>query len=284
MDKPFTLNDVIRFARNRHRIWQGKQVQDTILTYRKFTNVFRVLDRGSQYLIELMNLYDDPLDRLALSYFYRQVNSPYTMDDIIAANDGYVPQAADIFSPSWYDQVVQPVVQARPGQFLNGAYIILIKPGDSRDTIAKMQEMFPAARPHLADVAVTTELEQRVALLCKTPGLGPFLAMQIATDMGYCAGEPDQENDFVLAGPGSRNGVKLISDKPAEQVITSFPVHKLHSLPGSNGRHASWMDVQNVFCEFSKWGRLQLKGYQGAAAPYQRNGNFEVSIPKHFIQ
>lgn len=287
----FGQDTVIKFAKARHRLWEGKPVKSSILRYRKFTNVFRVLDRGSQYLISLMNVHDDPIDRLAVSYFYRQVNRPDTMQAIIEQNDGYVPEAADIFDPKWYDKVVLPVVQARPGAFLNGAYIILIKPSDPRGTYEKMRDVFPAAAPWLGHVADVTNLATRVMLLQETPGLGPFLAMQIATDLGYGEGEVDQENSYILAGPGSRKGVGYMLGKSgpatpmeAEMAINRFPVEELPPLPGSNGRHASLMDIQNVFCEYSKYVRLVQQGYKGTGKPYQRNGEFETIIPSHFIQ
>jgi len=278
----FTMDDVVNFVHERHAAFTGDTVTDPIINHKKFTNVFRVLDRGSQYLLELMDLYDDPADRLAISYFYRQVNRPDTMKAIIKANSGYVPDLADITSPAFYDRVVSPVLAARPGAFLNGAYIILIKPGDSRGTLAKMREMFPAAWPHLAHVAKIPHLDLRVSALQKTPGLGPFLAMQIATDMGYCAGEADQENTFVLAGPGSRKGVKAISDRKPEDVIKNFPVGDIPALPGSNGRPASMMDIQNVFCEFSKYARYSLAGNTGGK-PYERRGAYSVRIPDQFV-
>lgn len=287
----FNETTVIKFARSRHRLWEGKPVKSQILPYRKFTNVFRVLDRGSQYLLNLMNIHDNTLDRVALSYFYRQVNRPDTMDAIIESNEGYLPEAADIFNPMWYDAVVKPVIEARPGAFLNGAYIILIKPSDPRGTYEKMRDVFPAAAPWLGHVADVDNLATRVMLLQETPGLGPFLAMQIATDLGYCEGEPDQENDYILAGPGSRKGVGYMlgksgpaTDKEARDVITNFPLENMPKLPYSNGRPPSLMDIQNVFCEFSKYVRLVQQGYRGTGKPYQRNGEFETIIPSHFVQ
>lgn len=291
-----SVDTVVKFATTRHRVWQGKAVKSPILTQRKFTNVFRMIDRGSQYLIGLMSAYDeepgaerDVLSQLALSYFYRQVNRPDTMDAIIEANGGYVPSAAEIFDPTWYDDVVAPVVEARPGAFLNGAYIILIKPGDSRGTVDKMREVFPAAAPWLGHVAEVDNLATRVMLLQETPGLGPFLAMQIATDLGYCAGEPDQENEYILAGPGSRKGIGVMLGKatpatPSEavKVITGFPVERLPALPSSNGRHASLMDVQNVFCEYSKYARLVQQGYKGTGQAYTRGEAFDLVIPEQF--
>lgn len=272
---------VIKFVKQRHRAWLGRPVKDDIVRTKKFTNVFRVLDRGSQYLMDLMDSYDTVEDRVALSYFYRQVNRPDTMDAIINSNAGYIPTFSDITSPSWYESVVAPVVQARPGAFLNGAYIILIKPGDSRGTLAKMQEMFPAARGHLKKLRRIDILEDRVAHLRKTPGLGPFLAMQISTDLGYCTGEPDQENDFILAGPGSRKGCGFISDSTPEQVIRNFPVDQIPALPGSGGRPASLMDIQNVFCEYSKYYRFKASGKVGPST-YARNPPFEWRIPEQF--
>jgi hypothetical protein len=284
-----TIEDVVKFAKARHRVWEGKGTKSRILTTRKFTNVFRVLDRGSQYLLDLMNLLDDPLDRLALSYFYRQVNRPDTMDEIIAANDGYVPEAAEIFDPAWYERVVAPVAAARPGKFLSGAYMILIKPSDPRPTVEKMQAVFPAARPWLEHVASEPDLPVRVMLLQETPGLGPFMAMQIATDFGYTKGEPDQENTFILPGPGSRMGVgfllgkKYATDAEARKVIQEFPVELLPALPHSNGRPASWMDIQNVFCEFSKYARMVDRKDKGAATPYRPKPHFDVTIPAQFV-
>lgn len=292
-----TVEDVVKFAKARHRVWEGKPTKSRILTTRKFTNVFRVLDRGSQYLLELMNSYGDdgtaqrdPMSQVALSYFYRQVNRPDTMEDIIEKNGGFVPGYTEITDPQWYDDVVRPVALARPGAFLSGAYMILISPGDKRPTVDKMQDMFTRqhTRDILGHVAEVGDLATRVHLLDEIAGIGEFMAMQIATDLGYCEGEPDQENTFVIAGPGSRMGVGYLTGHPwapgkvAQQVIQSFPRELLPPLPGSGGRLASWMDVQNVFCEFSKYVRMVDRGDKGAAKPYTPGPPFEIHIPTHF--
>ncbi|AVJ51046.1 hypothetical protein FDJ44_gp55 [Microbacterium phage Pikmin] len=286
----WTIDDVVEFAWQRHSAYLGEHVSDPIVASRKFTNVFRVLDRGSQYLLRLMNVYDEVPDRLAVSYLYRQVNRPDTMDDIIAANDGYVPSFDEVTSAEWIRDVVWPVIDARPGSFLNGAYIILIMTNDKRNLKDKMADIFPGARPHLERVSGIADLEGRVKNLQRTPGLGPFLSMQIATDLGYCAGEPDQENDFILPGPGARKGVGYLGHTPGSsanlgftrQIIQSFPVDEMPTLPGSNGRPPSWMDVQNVFCEFSKYARFYEKG--GEPGPrYARGPRFKTHIPKQFV-
>lgn len=295
-----SIDNVVKFATARHRIWEGKPVKSRILTTRKFTNVFRVLDRGSQYLLDLMNAYEsdeesgerDTLSQVALSYFYRQVNRPDTMNAIIEKNEGFVPSAAEIFDPVWYDDVVRPVYEERPGQFLSGAYMILISPGDKRPTVDKMQDMFtrPQTVNLLNHVASEQDLRLRVHLLDEIVGIGEFMAMQIATDLGYCEGEPDQESTFVVAGPGSKMGVGFLvgrqyaTQKEALEVITSFPADRLPPLPNSNGRPPSWMDIQNVFCEYSKYARMVLRGDKGRATPYTPGPKFETFIPRQFVR
>lgn len=285
-----TIDDVVKFARARHRIWEGKGTKSRILTTRKFTNVFRVLDRGSQYLLELMDLHDEARDRLAVSYLYRQVNRPDTMNAIIEKNGGYVPSFDEVTNAAWIKETIWPVIKERPGEFLSGVYIILIMTNDPRSLAEKMADIFPGARNHLEHVAEVDHLATRVMLLQETRGLGPFLSMQIATDLGYCEGERDQENTFILPGPGARKGVGHLlgkthaTEREAREIIQNFPVERLPALPGSNGRPASWMDVQNVFCEFSKYVRFLEKPVPPTATPYRRNGEFEVRIPQHFIQ
>ena len=291
----YTVDDVLSFVWERHNAWRGKPVLDDVVRTRKFTNVFRVLDRGSQYLLSLMNEYnvdpdEDIVNRLALSYLYRQVNRQDTFDAIIESNDGYIPIFDEVTSAEWIQDVVWPVIDARPGEFLNGAYIILIMTNDKRNLKDKMADIFPGAQRHLLDVAEEDDLATRVKLLQKTPGLGPFLSMQIATDLGYCPGEPDQENDFILPGPGARNGVgyllnedgKPASLKQARHMIEMFPVHEMPFLPKSGGRYASLMDVQNVFCEFSKYVRYK-EGPVQAREPYQRKEPFNIIIPEQFV-
>ena len=279
----YTLDDVIAFAWDRHEAWRGGVVLDDVVSRYKFTNVFRVIDRGSQYLLSLLNVLDDRHDQLALSYFYRQVNRPDTMDAVISSNGGFIPSFDEITSAEWIKDVVWPVIAARPGDFLNGAYIILIMTNDKRTLSDKMADIFPGAAQYLSAVAEEDSLATRVKLLQKTPGLGPFLSMQIATDLGYCAGEPDQENTFILPGPGSRKGVAAVSSKKAEEVIRMFPYDEMPTLPGSNGRPPSWMDVQNVFCEFSKYVRYwEHPDLVAAREPYRRSNPFDVAIPQQF--
>ena len=81
------------FVFNRHRIWEARQAgepqpwapTDPILSSRKFTNVFRVLDPGSQYVVGMLQEPGlEPRDALARAALYRFTNRPETWDHVKA--------------------------------------------------------------------------------------------------------------------------------------------------------------------------------------------------------
>ena len=50
--------------------------------------------------------------------------------------------------------------------------------------------------------------------LLKLRGIGPFLAYQIAVDLGYWRQQIFDENQFVIAGPGAKSGInRLFKDR-----------------------------------------------------------------------
>ena len=73
------MDDFLRFVVERHRIWEQRQAgapqpwtDDPVLATRKFTNVFRVLDPGTQFLLtDLFEPDIDPRDTLMRAFLYR---------------------------------------------------------------------------------------------------------------------------------------------------------------------------------------------------------------------
>ena len=109
-------------------------------------------------------------------------------------------------------------------------------------------------------------------------GMGDFMSMQILTDWGYYWPGHD-ENEFVVAGPGSRRGVAELfrgsAGPKAEDVIRWVRGQWLEDvtcplvpLPGGLHRPPSLMDIQNTFCEFSKYMRY-IKQERVTGAPYR---------------
>ncbi|MGI9362134.1 MAG: nucleotide kinase domain-containing protein, partial [Parasphingorhabdus sp.] len=117
-------------------------------------------------------------------------------------------------------------------------------------------------------------LEDLYRVLKALPGLGPFLAFQFAADLGYTSQFAVSETDFVVAGPGARDGIAKCfvnwRDYEPEQIImfvykiqeAEFAARNIR-FDGLNGRLLQPIDCQNLFCEVSKYARMAHPGVQG---------------------
>lgn len=271
------------FVEERHKVWQRRQrggaqpwTEDPILGSRKFTNVFRVLDPGSQYLLRMMNEPGiGPADALARAYLYRMTNRPETWS-FLRHRLGRWPLATDMGNTVG-DLLAEYRDTGR--QVFSGAYIIMPEPGvagvDKARSVAKLAHRYflPDSDGCITGKFVAEpSMERRFYLLLDQPGIGPFIAMQVLTDFGYSRWGADQdEDDFVMAGPGARKGVKEIfgNTKSARDAINwcQTAVHQMKGVPVLAGRGPSKMDIQNTLCEFSKYARYMRAA--SAAKPYQ---------------
>jgi hypothetical protein len=245
----------------RHLIWYRRQTnqpppwtEDPILSNLKMTNMFRVLDPGSQFVFTLST--PDPIDTITRLVFYRTTNLPATWYMLRAAL-GDFPTANDFIREPMKISGLLQAHRAAGNRIFSGAYIIVPEPGtrnDKAEGAVRLTRRF-AHQFAPAFLAATTQ-EERFAVLRSTPGLGPFLSMQILTDWGYLQKrKPDLS--FVIAGPGARRGAAILNpDIPAEQVIqevyTEWAVDRLVRL---GGKPLTPMDVQNTMCEWSKYHR-----------------------------
>jgi len=256
---PDMLTLYTEFVRERHRVWSLRLLgepppwtEDPVISRLKFTNMFRILDPGTQFVMKELNT-PDYSDYMARCVLYRVTNRPKTWRYLRTVMGDY-PRAADM------DQGLVDVLQEyrdRGEQVFSGAYIILPEPGTKNDKIegaVRLTARFMT--DHWADFLMAETQEERFNILRRTPGIGPFLAMQILTDYGYGLAE-DREGQFIVAGPGARRGTAhLAPGERPEQVIyemCDFWAHDRTVL--LNERSLSLMDVQNTFCEFSKYVR-----------------------------
>ena len=259
---------------NRHQVYERRQEGwlpedwsgDPILQTRKFTNVYRVLDYGSQFLLkELLEPDLSPRDTLFRCFLYRHTGR-WEAWEFARDWDGLYPTATGAENSrhafkTYRDETGKPV-------FTN-AY--LVYPQSSIKGTDKLDSIFDLAHrllhPDSPDDIVpaflrATTQQERFSILRSNKGVADFMSMQILTDWGYSvyAGEY-RENDFVVAGPGARRGAKHVTDAPAEEAIQwAFEVvQHLPNHPVLGGRPPSLMDIQNCYCEFSKYVRFQLK-------------------------
>lgn len=289
-----------QFVFYRHRIWERRQAGEPqpwappaafLLNTKKFTNVFRALDPGSQYVIKMLQEPGlAPEDALARAILYRFTNRPETWDYLKRILNRW-PLARDM------DELLVRLIHEVPGgQIFSGAYIIMPTPGKEGDKVAGavalarrlthpespenvVEQVMGAGHPAAAYEALRSHF-----------GMGDFMSMQILTDWGYYWSEYD-ENEFVIAGPGSQRGIKEVfpgvkSSLSNEEVIRWVRDSWLEdiscpTIPLPNGLHRppSLMDIQNTFCEFLKYTRYLSKKEGAGGAPYRPAHPGEQPIP-----
>ncbi len=248
-------------VQERFRIWARRQsgapqpwTEDPILTNLKMTNMYRVLDPGSQFVFHLDNR--DVNDVIARLVFYRITNLPSTWYMLRAAL-GDFPTAIDFLERGEEINSLLAQHRAAGNSIFSGAYIIVPEPGtknDKAEGAIRLTQRF--ILEHSADFLIAERQAERFAVLRSTPGLGKFLSMQILTDWGYLQKRQPEPN-FVVAGPGAIRGAAILNPNiPAEELILELterwaqdPVVRLGRRP------LTAMDVQNTMCEWSKYAR-----------------------------
>jgi hypothetical protein len=106
--------------------------------------------------------------------------------------------------------------------------------------------------------------------------MGDFLSFQFAIDLNYSEMIDFSESDFVVAGPGARDGIrKCFSDvggSSTQQVIEAVAglADEEFERLGLTfrtlwGRDLQLVDYQNLFCETDKYARVALPTYSGGS-------------------
>lgn len=293
------MDDFLSFVVERHRIWEQRQAgapqpwtEDPILATRKFTNVFRVLDPGTQFLFT--DLFDpdlDPRDTLMRCFLYRHTGRVETwqtlemvtgyptvdiLEDVRAAWHAYRGKVTTKKTMRKSHKETPHKIAATQSSFerplFTGAYLVFPQsdaPGtDKLDSIINLtKRLFTPGSP--TDVVprwmkAKTQAE-RFRLLRQNKGVGDFMAMQILTDWGYQCGE-DREDEFLVPGPGSIKGAKAIDPDAKTMDVVQRVVKEVRGLPHGprlGYRSPSLMDIgSNLLCEWSKYVR-----FRGQALP-----------------
>lgn len=273
-----------RFVVERQRMYERRLVNpvgpwttDPILANHRFTNVFRASDRVSQRLIRDV-IHGEGRSMAPQELFYRILlfktfNSESTWDAI----------ERELGPLSWQStppEVVAPVLDAmseRGATIYTAAYIMPSPPhGHARkhrnhlaSLTAMMQDGMPAA------VESAGSLGEVYGMLLSRPGIGRFLAFQYAIDLNYSPMLDFDEDEFVVAGPGAVDGISKCfepTDLAPEDVIRwvsdrmETDLERLDlRFDGLFGRRPRLIDLQNCFCEISKYSRQAHPDVAGSA-------------------
>ncbi len=263
----------------------GKQApwtDDPVIEKHKFTNTYRALDRVSQFLIQnIINMdidaslsSDEKLFRILLFKIFNKIETWQLLEQSL----GHI--AWNEYSFRKYDQVLSGAL-SKGTTIYSAAYIM-----------ASGKSVFAHRRKHQNHLKLLEQImesgfsrkigsynsmAQLYEALLSYPLIGPFLAYQYATDINYSDLTDFSEEEFVMAGPGAKDGiVKCFLDRGAysDEDIIRYMMENQEaeferlSLDFKNlfGRSLKLIDCQNIFCEVGKYARVshpQIKDKSG---------------------
>jgi hypothetical protein len=242
---------------------------DPILRSYRFTNAYRAIDRVSQYLIGEVQQGEgrsqQPREVFFRTLLFKIFNKIETWESLEAELG---PLSVEESPLERIDAVLHRLL-ARGRKIYSPAYIMPAPPfGRQRkhsNHLALLAQMLDDRLPDRLRQAPS--LAAAYALIVNYPGLGPFLAFQYTIDLNYSELLDFSEADFVVAGPGARDGIAKCfpgaGRKSPEAVITwvcerqdqEFESRGI-AFGGLFGRPLQPIDIQNLFCEISKYARV----------------------------
>lgn len=264
-----------RFAAERQEVFYKKLVgawppwtHDAILQTYKFTNAYRSSDRTSQYLIRHV-IYEGeqtPREIFFRTVLFKLFNKIETWE-LLKSRIG-LPLATE-YKVERYDEALADALE-QGIRIYSGAYIMpsALGFGGQRKHGNHLRLLEKMLRDDVPErVADTREMRAVFSLLRSYHSVGDFLAYQIAIDLNYGALTNFSEMDFVMPGPGARDGIRkcfvslgdcseadvirLVTETQADQFADRDL--KFRSLWG---RPLQLVDCQNLFCEVDKYARL----------------------------
>jgi hypothetical protein len=261
---------------------------DPVLCAHRFTNAYRASDRVSQFLINEV-IYGAPVDerstvlRVLLFKIFNRIDTWRLIED----RCGTV--TADNFDPAYVGELLGERLSA--GERLYSAAYIMPSPklGASRKHVNHLRLLQGMLIDGTIDELVTAgSLRDLYARLAGVHSFGPFLAFQFAIDLNYSPLYSFSEMDFVVAGPGARDGIaKCFEDADgvaAEDVIRAVADAADYLLVQADvefsslwGRPLQLIDCQNLFCETDKYARVAHPDLVGRSGRTQIKQRFSPS-------
>ncbi|MBX2925423.1 MAG: hypothetical protein KF746_24715 [Chitinophagaceae bacterium] len=247
----------------------GPWTNDPVIAKNRFTNVFRASDRVSQYLIKLQ--YEERIPN-AKEIFFRTIlfklfNKIETYECLLRK---FGQISYDNFSFDEYDKILTHEL-VENNRIYSAAYIMpsagsvfgyKFKHSNHLALLSKMMK-----DKLYYKIAESNSLEKIYQLLLSYPSLGNFLAFQYTIDLNYSTLSNFSEMDFVIAGPGAKNGItkcfQSLGDYSFEDIIKMMTDDQEMEFKRLGidqltlwGRPLQLIDCQNLFCEVDKYLRV----------------------------
>lgn len=270
---------------------------DPIISAHKFTNAYRASDRVSQYLIRNV-IYRSDLPNSRQEVFFRTLlfklfNKIETWE-LLERTFGQVTYKEYRFER--YDQVLSKAMSLGH-RIYSAAYIM--PPGGTafghkfkhQNHLRLLESMM---KNKLAEeLSSLSRMQTAFELLRSYPTIGDFLAYQFVTDINYSEVTNFTEMDFVVPGPGARDGIRkcfsdfaglneaelirlMVDNQEREFERLGLDFHSLW------GRRLQLIDCQNLFCEVDKFARVAhpdvagLSGRTRIKQKFSPTGHLEI--------
>lgn len=269
---------------------------DPILQRYRFTNAYRASDRVSQYLIRNV-LYSGPQDS-------REVFFRCLLFKLFNRIDTWEHLTAHFGTPCWSEfsaKQYSRVLDARMEEgysIYSAAYIMPSPPfGEKRkhaNHLALLQSMI-ADGVH-AKILDSRSLLAAFTVLRSCPSFGDFLAFQFTIDLNYSSMLAFDEREYVVAGPGARDGIRKcfvdtggLSETETIRAMSDIAPREFERLGLSFrdlwGRPLQPIDCQNLFCEVDKYSRVahpEILGRTGRTRIKQRFTPLKKPLPQWY--
>ncbi|MFD8778496.1 nucleotide kinase domain-containing protein [Streptomyces sp. NPDC059916] len=263
-----------RFAAARQAVYEARLTgrrqpwtDDPILSRHRFTNCYRAADRVSQAVIGDV-IYQGPQDWDDVFFrtlLFKIFNKESTWQ-LLTRELGEVRWAD--YDYREFDRVLSAAFAAGE-RLYSAAYIVpppqLGEERKHRNHLRLLEMLMTSGAP--GRVSEAASMRDAYEVLLGYPALGPFLAYQFLIDLNYAPHLAFSEMDFVVPGPGARDGIRkcfgAASDGIEAEVIRYMAeAQQEHfarlGLPfgGLKGRPLQLIDCQNLFCEVDKYARV----------------------------
>lgn len=273
-----------RFAAERQEVFFARLngikepwTNDPIIREYKFTNTYRASDRVSQYLIKNV-IYskrwdlNDTVFRVILFKLFNKIETWKLLEH----NFGEIRLST--FNIEKFDKVLDKAISSGTPIY-SGAYIMASGSKKKYGSIRKhkfhlmlLESLLKSKFSKLLQKQKT--LEATYNELLNLESLGSFLAYQYAIDLNYSSWFEYSENDFVVPGPGAKDGIRKcfsdLRDYSEEDVIRMMTDEQEQQFSKLGiefqtlwGRPLHLIDCQNLFCEVGKYARVAHPNAKG---------------------
>lgn len=251
--------------------------EDPILREFKFTNAYRASDRVSQFLIkQVIYTGDQDINEVFFRTMIFKLFNKIETWQLLRSAMGEITLRT--FSVCRYGQVLLNALLSKK-RIYSAAYIM---PSGGRTGgrkhVTHLELLAKMVHDNLArKLSACHSMETAFSLLRSYPMIGDFLAYQFVTDLNYSNITNFGEMDFVMPGPGARDGLRkcfpdmdmrIASDAIRHICFNQKDFFARFGVDFENlwGRPLQLIDCQNLFCEIDKYSRRahpEIRGDSG---------------------